>query len=108
MAKRKFTSSAATSLHLEGDINRLPEVRCWSRDTKNSPFVTERVSSDFRVHDLVGREIRHCEVESLRGTLINIVRWTVSNKAAVLLNVKPDWTLGGINVWRLSETLAKH
>src|SRR5277367_1765336 len=86
MGERKFTRSAAISLHIEGDINRLPEVRCWSGDTKNSPFVTERVSGDFRVHDLVRQEIRHFEIKSLRGPPINIISWTgfcvlVGNKA---------------------------
>ena len=76
MGEREFTSSAAISLHIEGDINHPPEVRCWSRDTKNSPFGTERVSGDFRVHDIVRREIRHFEIKSLRP-LINIVRWTM-------------------------------
>ncbi len=113
MGERKFTSSAAISLYIEDDINRLPEIRCGSGDTKNSPFVTERVSGDFRVHDLVWQEIRHFEIKSLRGPLTNIVRWTglsvlVSNKAAVLLHFKPDRTFGRINAWGLRETLPKH
>ncbi len=113
MGERKFTSSAAISLHIKDDINRLPEVRCWSGDTKNSPFVTERVSRDFRVHDLVRQEIRHFEIKSLREPLTNIVRWTggsvlVSNKAAVLLHFKPDRAFGRIDAWGLRETLSKH
>ena len=113
MGERKFTRSAAISLHIECDINRLPEVRCWSGDTKNSPFVTERMSGNFRVHDIVRQEIRHFEIKSLRGPLIYIVRWTgfivlVSNKAAVLLHFKPDRTFGRIDAWGLRETLSKH
>jgi hypothetical protein len=113
MGERKFTSSAAISLHTEGDVNRLSEVRCRSGDTKNSQFVTERVSGDFRVHDLARQEIRHFEIISLRGPLIYIVRWTgvsvlVSNKAAVLLHFKPDRTFGRINAWGLRETLSEH
>src|SRR3984957_16556772 len=109
MGERKFTSCAAISFHIEDDINRLPEVRCWSGDTKNSPFVTERVSSDFRVHDLVRREICHSEIKSLRGPLIRIVRWHGScKKAADLLHFKPDRTFGRINAWRHRETLSEH
>ena len=66
IGERKFTSGAAISLHIEGDINRLPEVRCWSGDTKNSPFLTESVSGDFRVNDLVWQKIRHFEIKELR------------------------------------------
>src|ERR1700722_1574778 len=102
MGERKFASSAAVSRHIEGDINRLPEVRRWSGDTKNSPFLTERVGGDLRVHDLVWQEIRHFEIKSLR-TLMNTVCWIgfsiwtefrvlVSNKATVLLHFKPDRT----------------
>jgi hypothetical protein len=118
MGERKFTSSTAIPLYIEGDINRLPEVRGWSGDTKDSQLVTERMSGDFRLHDLVRQEIRHFEIKSLRGSLmnksrINIVRWTgvrvlVSNKAAVLLHFKPDRTFGRIDAWRLRETLPKH
>src|ERR1700722_1982309 len=102
MGERKFTSCAAISFHIEDDINRLPEVRCWSGDTKNSPFVTERVSGDFRVHDLVRQKIRHFKIKSPRGPLTNIIRWTgvsalVRNKAAVLLHFKPDRTFGRID-----------
>jgi hypothetical protein len=113
MDERKFTSSAVISLYIEGDINRLPEVRCWSGDTKNSPFVTERVSGDFRVHDLVRQKVRHFEIKSLRGPLMNTIRWTgfsvlVGNKAPVLLHLKPDRTFGRVNAWGLRETLSKH
>jgi hypothetical protein len=74
MGERKFTSSAAISRHIEGDINRLPEVRRWSGDTKNSPFLTECVGGDLRVHDLVWQEIHYCEIKSLR-TLMNTICW---------------------------------
>ena len=109
MGERKFTGSAAISLHVEGEVNSLREVRCWSGDTKDSPFITERVSGDFRVDDLVRREIRHFEIKSLQGPVINIVRWHgVSNKAAVLLHFKSDRTFGGINAWGHRETLSQH
>src|ERR1700728_4639959 len=109
MSERKFTGSAAVSLHTEGDIKSLREVRCWGGHTKNSQFVTERVSGDFRAHDLARREIRHFEIKSLQGPVINIIRWHgVSNKAAVLLHFKPNRTVGRINTWRNSKTLSEH
>ena len=109
MGERKFTRSAAISLHIEGDINSLREVRCWGGDPENSPFVTERASGDFRTHDLVRREIRHFKIKSLRRPLIHIVRWHgVSNKAADLLHFKPDRTFGRINAWRHRENLSEH
>jgi hypothetical protein len=109
MGERKLTRSAATSLHIEGDVNRLSEVRGRSGDTKRPQFVTERVSGDFRVNDLVRQEVRHFEIKSLRGLLINIVRWHGSSKkAAVLLHFKPDRTFERINARRLRETLSKH
>lgn len=109
MGERKLTRSAAVSLHIEGDVNRLSEVRCRSGDTKRPQFVTERVSGDFRVNDFVRQEVRHFEIKSLRGLLINIVRWhSSSKKAAVLLHFKPDRTFERINVRGLRETLSKH
>ncbi len=118
MGEPKFTSSAAISLHIERDINRRPEVRCWSGDVKNSPFLTERVSGDFRAHDLVPQKIRHFEIEFLRP-LVNTSAGPVSafrprnlalvrNKAAVLLDFKPDRTFGRIDTGGLRETLSKH
>src|ERR1700721_4860939 len=106
MGERKLTSSAAISLHIEGDVDRPPEVRLWSWNAKQSPFVTERVSGDFSLHDLVGQEVRHFEIKSLRGSLVNISgRSGVCNKAAVLLHFKPDRTFGRIDAWR---PLSKH
>jgi hypothetical protein len=109
MCERKFTRSAAVSLHIESDIDRPPEVGLWSGDTKHSPFITERVSGDFRVHDLVGQEVRHFKIKSLRESLINIRGWSgVCKKAAVLSHFKPDRTFGRIDAWELRETLSEH
>src|SRR5271163_219032 len=114
MGERKFTGTAAIPLHIQGDIHRLPDVRCWSGDRDNSPFVTQTVSGDLRVHDLVRQEICHLEVESLlRERRSNIVPWTgfnvlVRKKAATALHSKADRTFGRIHAWAHCETLSEH
>jgi hypothetical protein len=76
------------------------------------------VSGDFRVNDLVWQTISHFEIKLLQ-TPMNTVCWIgfsiwsessvlVTNKAAVLLDFKPDRTFGRIDAWGLRETLSKH